>query len=120
MASNIKVLSYKCVKFQLKMFIKIFKLLMLQCMVTVYVCLVGHRLSDDKFTVGDKSTCEIETSTLEGSVRLYGSPSSGILQIYQNGIWGTVCSNDFKAAEGHVACRQLGYSVIQRSIRTDE
>jgi len=77
-------------------------------------------LSDKKVTVGDKNSCEIETSTLEGSVRLYGSPSSGILQIYQNGMWGTVCSNDFNAAEGHVACRQLGYSVLQQSIRTNE
>ncbi|XP_065884217.1 scavenger receptor cysteine-rich type 1 protein M130-like isoform X2 [Dysidea avara] len=77
----------------------------------------GHGLGGE-FVVGDKSTCEIDASTLEGSVRLYGSPSSGILQIYQNGTWGTVCNNDFNAAEGHVACRQLGYSVLHRSIRT--
>ena len=82
-----------------------------------HVSSIGHSLGGE-FVVGEKSTCEIDASTLEGSVRLYGSPSSGILQIYQNGTWGTVCNNDFYAAEGHVACRQLGYSVLHRSIRT--
>lgn len=82
---------------------------------------IGHGLSDERFTAGDKRTCEIN-ATLEGAVRLHGSSSSsGILQIYHNGMWGTVCrmSNSFNAAEGHVACRQLGYSVVERFIGTN-
>jgi hypothetical protein len=33
---------------------------------------------------------------------------SGLLEIYNNGVWGTVCDNGFNVLAAQVACRQLG------------
>ena len=35
--------------------------------------------------------------------------SSGVLEIYLFGEWGTVCEEGFGNAEADVACRQLGF-----------
>ncbi len=60
------------------------------------------------------SRLSILLSTLgEGSLRLVGSftgSSSGRLEIFLRGEWGTVCDDGFGTTEGDVACRQLGYS----------
>ena len=53
---------------------------------------------------------------LEGHLRLVhdsistGLQSSGRLEIYLNGEWGTVCNDSFGATEATVACRQLGFT----------
>lgn len=54
---------------------------------------------------------------LEGSVRLVSSndqpsnviPSSGRLEVYINGHWGTVCTHNFSITAAHIVCRQLGF-----------
>ena len=47
----------------------------------------------------------------DGSLRLYGSGNNdGILEIYHNGRWGTVCDHGWGSEESIVACRQLGYN----------
>jgi len=38
------------------------------------------------------------------------SASSGRLEIYYNGEWGTICDDGFGTTEANVACQQLGYS----------
>ena len=38
--------------------------------------------------------------------------SEGRVEIFCNGEWGTICSNEFGFVEGDTICRQLGYSDI--------
>ena len=47
----------------------------------------------------------------EGRVRLTGGPdnTTGRLEVYEYGRWGSVCSNEFDANDALVACKQLGF-----------
>ena len=48
-----------------------------------------------------------------GMLRLTGGDdSSGRLEINFDGRWGTVCSRNFAAIDGHVACRQIGFKGV--------
>ncbi|EFN55971.1 hypothetical protein CHLNCDRAFT_22917, partial [Chlorella variabilis] len=38
------------------------------------------------------------------------SASSGRLEVWRGGIWGTVCSTEFNATDASVACRQMGFA----------
>ncbi|KXJ06856.1 Neurotrypsin, partial [Exaiptasia diaphana] len=56
----------------------------------------------------------IVCNTRQAPLRLsnkISSPSSvqGILQIYHNGVWGTICNNIWSRANTDIACKQLGY-----------
>ena len=52
---------------------------------------------------------------MEGGLRLVdridvNSYATGSLQVFLNGAWGAVCSNEFNRIAADVACRQLGFS----------
>ena len=66
--------------------------------------------------VGNKSVCEINSATSEKTIRLVGSnvPHLGAIEVFYNNTWGAICFDNFYAAEGHIACRDLGYSGIAR------
>jgi len=50
-------------------------------------------------------------------VRLVGaSGSRGRLEVYRNGIWGTVCDDGFTDREARVVCYSLGYGSVGRFI----
>ncbi|XP_069120540.1 neurotrypsin-like [Argopecten irradians] len=59
-----------------------------------------------------QDTHELKARQQQDSLRLVGGPSdsSGRLEVYHDGVWGTVCDNDFDSRDVRVACRQLGFS----------
>ena len=58
--------------------------------------------------------CYIQTLTTVAppNIRLVGGSNEyeGRLEIFWNGVWGTVCDDGFGNVDAAVACRQLGYS----------
>ena len=51
------------------------------------------------------SNCE------HGKLRLVGGPThtEGRVEICINGVWGTVCDNDWNTVDANVVCNQLGH-----------
>ena len=47
-----------------------------------------------------------------GDIRLTGGyySNEGLLEVYCNGEWGTVCDDTFSDTEAYAACKQLGYN----------
>ena len=61
--------------------------------------------------------CSAESDSsppITGILRLTGprAPREGILEVYHDGIWGTVCGNDFGDNEASVACYSMGYGSV--------
>ena len=61
-------------------------------------------------TLSDTAPSRGELRLVRGSATSY-SYTSGRLEIYMNGRWGTICNDaDFGRTEAIVACQQLGWS----------
>ncbi|KAL3880243.1 hypothetical protein ACJMK2_032492, partial [Sinanodonta woodiana] len=48
---------------------------------------------------------------LENDIRLAGGNSEleGRVEVYHNGVWGTVCNNGYDSMDAEVICYMLGY-----------
>ncbi|XP_064388174.1 soluble scavenger receptor cysteine-rich domain-containing protein SSC5D-like [Halichondria panicea] len=64
-------------------------------------------------------SCAASTASPNGDLRLVDRSgrtggSSGRLEVYYNGQWGTVCNDSFGVNDARVACCQLGFSTYTR------
>jgi hypothetical protein len=53
----------------------------------------------------------VDVSEIAIKLRLFGGRSEhkGRLEIFYNNTWGTVCEDDFRDQEAHIACQTLGF-----------
>lgn len=54
---------------------------------------------------------------IQGSARLTGgvySNAVGNVEVFYNGVWGSVCSTGWNADAGRVVCAQLGYDTSSK------
>ena len=63
-------------------------------------------------------TTRLWNDPYNGMVRLTGGnySSEGLVEVFCNGQWGTVCDNGFSSNDANTVCKQLGYS---RAVRYD-
>ena len=57
-------------------------------------------------------TTRIWSSPYDGQIRLQRAQltNQGLVEVYCNGQWGTVCDDFFGRTDANTVCRQLGYT----------
>ena len=55
--------------------------------------------------------CHISLVCTEKEIRLYreNDEKSGIIEVCYEGVWGSVCDDDWGNKDANVACKQLGF-----------
>ena len=66
---------------------------------------LSHKFSIDEIRIWE--------NPFSGYVRLNGTSDytgSGLVEVYCNSEWGTICASGFKVDDANTVCRQLGYT----------
>ena len=52
------------------------------------------------------------SNPFSGMIRLQGGsyPNEGLVEVYCNGQWGTICDDGFSSFDAQTLCKQLGYN----------
>ena len=81
-------------------------------------CWFNHHLYMISILLSTYAAGSINDNPYNTQVRLHHGtyPSNGILEVYLNYRWGTVCHDGFTTTAGTSACRQLGYT---NSVKND-
>ena len=74
------------------------------CCKTISQCRLLYILAIDSTRIWD-------SNPFPGMIRLQGGDYSneGLVEVYCNGQWGTICSTGFDDTDASVICKQLGY-----------
>ena len=64
------------------------------------------------FVTGIEVSSRIWGNPYNGMVRLIKGNyiNEGLMEVYCNGQWGTVCDDGFSSDDANTVCKQLGYS----------
>lgn len=52
-------------------------------------------------------------------IRLSEGTKNGIVELYQDGAWGTICPNGWNDTDGTVVCKMLGFTRAQSTDSVD-
>ena len=76
------------------------------------VCIIAYTLHASKIFNCTLSALPIRLA--DGN-----SPYSGRVEIYRNGVWGTVCDDNWTNTNAQVVCQQLGFGSSSASVDFD-
>ncbi|XP_072016975.1 scavenger receptor cysteine-rich domain superfamily protein-like [Amphiura filiformis] len=85
-------------------------------------CTSKHKLLKDCPTSpGSKCKSGLTAAVNCKDIRLVGGPpnqrATGVIEILFNNQWGSICSDNWSAREGTVACKQLGYCGLRSAMK---
>ena len=84
---------------------------MAKCLHASTVCKVTT-IPEFVFIIDLIVSTRIWSSPYDGQIRLQGAryTNQGLVEVYCNGQWGTICDDGFGSSDANTVCRQQGYT----------